>query len=806
MKKFLYKFKNLKLYFIITGFISLIWLVIRTGKKPSRINYPCQKVVLNNSILFLSYILGFLGIKVSKELIKKNIRLFYIVLISTTLIIALGAAGFIYKTFYPPISNADNHTHLPMGTGTSRVVWVHRTNASNWEDLGKPNDYWNYVDQTTVNQMMDDGIKALTGANTVLASWQNILPDYDATKIIAIKVNFNNGGQYDFNSIPQTIHSLIRELKVLGFSEDRIYVYDTMKQIYSTTNPSSRNNFYNYLKADYPSIHIRDCCGGNGREAKQTGSTFVMYTRTLTFDKILDDADYIINVPIFKMHGFSHVITFSFKNHFGSVHQIIFGGSECESPLHAGISTTNYTGCFSYFGESLVQLNNQPQIKNKTRLIIGDAIFAHSTSNTGVPQRNLDALFFSKDTVAADSIMFDFLHKIWVDENDWHRNGDTQDQLYLEHAATDASLGVHAHAVSWTDGVPAYTLNNGNGIDFVSCNPSCPGTPQTYTLTVLKSGNGSGTVTSSPSSINCGSTCSNSFNSGTSVVLTASPASSSNFSGWSGGGCLGTGTCSINLNSNASTTASFALKTYTITASSSSGGSISPSGSLLVNYGSNQTFTITANYGYHISNVSVDSVSQGVIPSYTFNNITANHTISASFEANTDYQTVCETNGGHWLITYSECEGISEDICTTYDGFYNSCGSPCRHNSLNGERKSASSTGCVQHCVSFCTFGGQGQVLTAESEQSQFSPFNVISDLKEETTKSIDKSEGNIDTLPISQYIGFESRIPSDYIFSPKPILIYDQYDPKFLLYISIVLLSISTIYFTKYYVKVRKE
>jgi hypothetical protein len=77
------------------------------------------------------------------------------------------------------------------------------------------------------------------------------------------------------------------------------------------------------------------------------------------------------------------------------------------------------------------------------------------------------------------------------------------------------------------------------------------------TLQVLKAGTGSGTVTSSPSGINCGSTCSKSFSSGTTVTLTATPSAGSVFAGWSGGGTSGTGTATINLTSNTTVTATF---------------------------------------------------------------------------------------------------------------------------------------------------------------------------------------------------------------------------------------------------------
>src|SRR5581483_2542702 len=78
------------------------------------------------------------------------------------------------------------------------------------------------------------------------------------------------------------------------------------------------------------------------------------------------------------------------------------------------------------------------------------------------------------------------------------------------------------------------------------------------TLTVQEQGSGQGTVTSSPAGINCGSSCSAPFDQGTQVTLTAKPASGSVFTGWSGGGCSGTGTCQVQLNTDKTVTASFA--------------------------------------------------------------------------------------------------------------------------------------------------------------------------------------------------------------------------------------------------------
>jgi hypothetical protein len=86
------------------------------------------------------------------------------------------------------------------------------------------------------------------------------------------------------------------------------------------------------------------------------------------------------------------------------------------------------------------------------------------------------------------------------------------------------------------------------------------GTAQTFNLGVTKQGTGAGTVTSTPSGIACGSTCTAAFTSTQNVTLTASPSSGSTFAGW-GGACSGTGACSVAMNQNQSVTATFNTQT-----------------------------------------------------------------------------------------------------------------------------------------------------------------------------------------------------------------------------------------------------
>jgi uncharacterized repeat protein (TIGR02543 family) len=83
-------------------------------------------------------------------------------------------------------------------------------------------------------------------------------------------------------------------------------------------------------------------------------------------------------------------------------------------------------------------------------------------------------------------------------------------------------------------------------------------------LTVVRTGDGRGSVTSSPSGINCGGNCTEDFNNNTSVTLTASASSGSRFAGWSGGGCTGTGTCAVTMTGPITVSAQF-VEVFTLT-------------------------------------------------------------------------------------------------------------------------------------------------------------------------------------------------------------------------------------------------
>jgi hypothetical protein len=100
-------------------------------------------------------------------------------------------------------------------------------------------------------------------------------------------------------------------------------------------------------------------------------------------------------------------------------------------------------------------------------------------------------------------------------------------------------------------------------------------------LTVFRTGAGTGTVTSNPAGINCGTDCSESFASGTVVTLTASAASDSTFAGWSGCDTVSGATCTVTVSSGRTATAAFDLKRFVHTVTKT--GLVSGQGSVTSN-------------------------------------------------------------------------------------------------------------------------------------------------------------------------------------------------------------------------------
>ncbi len=202
--------------------------------------------------------------------------------------------------------------------------------------------------------------------------------------------------------------------------------------------------------------------------------------------------------------------------------------------------------------------------------------------------------------------------------------------------------------------VSSYTFSN------VTATHTISATFATTTYTITATAGSGGSI--SPS----GTT---KVNSGGSQTYTITPSSGYSISGVQVDGTP-VGAVSSYTFSNVTAThtisATFATTTYTITATAGSGGSISPSGTTKVNSGGSQTYTITPSSGYSISGVQVDGTPVGAVSSYTFSNVTANHTIAATFATGTQTSSFATNSGGGQYT--SQSSGIVYQADTDYSG------------------------------------------------------------------------------------------------------------------------------------------
>jgi hypothetical protein len=197
-----------------------------------------------------------------------------------------------------------------------------------------------------------------------------------------------------------------------------------------------------------------------------------------------------------------------------------------------------------------------------------------------------------------------------------------------------------------------------------------------YSLTAAKGGNGSGVVSSVPAGINCGGTCSASFDYGTVVTLTAAPSEGSTFAGWTGA-CSGVGDCVVTISQDAQVTANFSLKSYGLSTSKDGSGSgflsSAPAGincgatcSASFDYGTVVNLTAAHAAGSTFTGWAGDCSGTGTCV------LTMDHAkaVTANFYANSFLLTVQRAGNGTGTVTSSPA-GIN-------------CGAACSSNFPNG--------------------------------------------------------------------------------------------------------------------------
>ncbi|RJP92381.1 MAG: DUF362 domain-containing protein [Desulfobacteraceae bacterium] len=319
-----------------------------------------------------------------------------------------------------------------------RVISIHDPDATNYDYV--TGYHWEYINQNVVNNMMTQGVMALTGKTNRADAWKSLIP-YNSGEVIVIKINLNNSRDCDgnlnkINTQVETINAIIDGLTSMGVPGDNIWITDPSRRISDRFQGGISNPYIHYYSKD-------SCTGANYHSVDYVDpdSPDASVATCPAGEKILPsqvfvEADHLINVPLLKSHG--AYVTLALKNHYGSVIYENFTRSEMHAYFNEG---KNSAGCDLNKMNILADINNNPHIKDKTRLVIGDGLFGNAHTHWletrtweifGNDDSNL--LFFSKDPVAISSVMADYI----MAERGW------QDHEQL-HAAASMGLGVHDH-------------------------------------------------------------------------------------------------------------------------------------------------------------------------------------------------------------------------------------------------------------------------------------------------------------------------------------------------------------------------
>jgi hypothetical protein len=445
---------------------SLFWLVLRTGTKPSRYQYPCQQAAKNNVVLFGLPVMAYVLHRWSHSSRFRR----KIVLILTLSVMCLSSGLLITNKLLSQYWSRQAASRPPAqvsaATTGSRVVWIRDPQATTW--TGQI-DYWNYVNQTRVNTMFDQALLALTQRSTPNAAWQVIIPNYQVGQTIGIKVNKNNASSCNdtdsqMDAIAEPVNAIIRSLVSFGVPQSDIWVHDTSRYMaarFSSKITDTNIKLFDAGCQDRTKASAITTSDGLVSFYPPSGVTLPPEER---LRQIIKDADYLINVPLLRGHGCEGV-SITLKNHYGTINNPKDLHQFCSGNQPDPIPNSNWN--------PIIDINRHPYIANKTILIVGDALFANAGTNVRAPltfstfgNQSPNSLILSTDPIAADSVMTDLIY--------WERQPTNSKlpEYVFDHFeyGQQVGLGTFEHSNPW-NGPSAYQR-----INLVTCqNGTCSG-------------------------------------------------------------------------------------------------------------------------------------------------------------------------------------------------------------------------------------------------------------------------------------------------------------------------------------------
>jgi len=275
--------------------------------------------------------------------------------------------------------------------------WDHTVELTT-EQPGKIKErYYDSINDAVLARMFDRGLRELTGERTPAAAWKQLLPHFQPTQRITLKLNTNNASFHEAittNRMDQTmplVNAVLATLiEGLGVPPANITLLDASRWFHPVIM-KGRCRFagVRWVDSKSPDRWDEAECVTFTRDQPAPGGRFSMprdYTQ----------ADHIINMCLMKAHGCG--VTGAMKNHFGSI----------PSPkwLHEGMGQKSY----------IADLCATPSIRDKVRLNLVDALFGNWGGPVWAPrpwrtfpEPSPNSIFLSRDPVALDAIMLDHM-------------------------------------------------------------------------------------------------------------------------------------------------------------------------------------------------------------------------------------------------------------------------------------------------------------------------------------------------------------------------------------------------------------
>lgn len=452
--------------FPLVGLVALIWFLTRVAPKPSRVNYPCQRLAMPLAASFVVWVGGAFTSslafrKAQHALVRKPLRSMALVLLIGALALGAGRGSAVQPSLpsYTP-HPANSPLGVARGYRPGRVAWVHVPQVTDWAGPGSGQLWYEHINQASASDMLSWALRGYTGETSDAAAWQIIFSHfnggagYQSGEKVLIKINLttaNAGGGFadeNYNQLfksgvtvdstanaPQLMYALLHQLvNVVGVAQADITIGD----------PTGLwvNYLYYPLHGAFPNVRYEDNRGGTGPEGELTRRARAEYTDPCvpyywsTSDangKTQDcavvsfyEAKYIINFSVLKSHDRSG-ITVAAKNHYGSLLRTPISGGRTLGPDHYNLhdrlplQPTNTAWREMGYYRPLVDLLGNPYTGGKTLLYLVDGLFGGKGWNS-VPSTwsmapfNNDwpsSLFLSMDPVAIDSVAFDFMSQKW---------------------------------------------------------------------------------------------------------------------------------------------------------------------------------------------------------------------------------------------------------------------------------------------------------------------------------------------------------------------------------------------------------